>query len=106
LPLNNSFLVSQGSFVYLNQITGSIALDISGSSTYSDMILKNGVYYNISSTSNYRFILAAISNFSSYKTNFSVAHSYNKAGLNLISIQFMSSNVNFTNFVSITQCKF
>ena len=106
LPLNQAALVPQGSVVYLNQISGSIALDTSGSSTYSDMILTNGVFYNISLTSTYRFFLTAITNFSSYKTSFSLTHSYSNPGVYLISLTFISSNIIFPISVFITQRKF
>ena len=68
-------LVKKGSLVFLTQTLNStnIAIDQSGSAQYSDMIWGTNLQ-QINATSNYRFYLTTISNFTVYQTNLLISH--------------------------------
>lgn len=96
--------VRKGSFIYLTQSTGKIAIDKSGNATYSDMVLSNGGYYKLNDTSNWRIFLNTITSFGSYKTSFLITYTYSALGNYEIMLTFISSNVTFFYDISVTQC--
>ena len=106
LPLSQPVSVIQGSFIAIVQTTGLVAIDKNGNATYSDMLLNNGVFYNLSLTSNWRFYLKANTNFSSYANNFSIYHMYTNPGAYSIFLTFNSSNKILPYTVLINQCKY
>jgi len=90
---------------YLNQNIddGSVALDTSGNSFYSDIAWLSYIQY-LSPQSNYRFFLKPLTNFSSYQSALSLYHSYAQAGLYTLTLTFQSSNQKFTSLMNITNC--
>ena len=106
LLLASPVLIKKGSFVYLTQISGKVAIDTSGNASYSEMVLNNGAYYKLNDLSNWRMLINAITTFNSYKNNFQLAYSYATLGFYEITLTFTSSNLTFSYFVEITQCKF
>jgi len=106
LILQKPLLVKKGSLIFLTQALNStnIALDQSGSAQYSDMIWGTNLQ-QINATSNYRFYLTTISNFTVYQTNLLISHAYQKIGLYNLSINFPSSNKVFYHIINITDCK-
>jgi hypothetical protein len=105
--LPEPILVPQGSLILLTQNDNSVtvAIDSNGNATYSDMVLGSTIWNPLSSTSNWRLYLNALTNFSSYQTSFSISHAYNFIGLYEIALTFLSSNVTFYQTVNITDCK-
>ena len=97
--------VNKGNFILLTQITGRVAIDISGNSTYSDLAWKSPIWSKLSPNSNWRFYLIPLINFSSYQTNFNIIHAYKSIGLYNLSITFSSSNQTYQQTVNVTDCK-
>lgn len=106
LYLTNPINVFRGSFIYLTQLTGKIAIDQTGNSTYSDLAWNNVTFWSkLNEFSNWRFYLSAINGFSSYQTNINIVHQYLNTGLYTISISFLSSDQLFQQLINITDCK-
>jgi len=100
-------LVRKGSVILISQNSlnsTSVAVDTSGSASYSDMIWTNNLS-KLNNTSNYRLYFKPMTNFSSYKTEFTLSHAYSKIGIYNVSILFLSSNQLFSQIVNITDCK-
>jgi hypothetical protein len=106
LILPQPVLVKKGSLIFLTQTLNStnVAIDQSGTASYSDMIWGTNLQ-QLNATSNYRFFLAPISNFTKYQTNLIVAHAYKNIGLYNLSLTFLSSNKVFSRIINITDCK-
>ena len=98
-------MIEMGNFISIEQNTGKIAIDNSGTASYSDMALGSTIWNPLSSNSKWRLYLNALTNFSSYQTSFSISHTYNNIGLYNIALTFLSSNVTFYQTVNITDCK-
>ena len=104
LLLDSPVLVNKGSFIYLNQVTGKIAVDKTGNAAYSEMYLNGAAYYRLNELSNWRLYINALTSFSSYKSNFTVIHSYAFIGAFDLSLTFTSSNQTFNFLAFVTQC--
>jgi hypothetical protein len=106
LILPEPVLVKKGSLIFLTQTLNStnVAIDQSGTASYSDMIWGTNLQ-QLNATSNYRFFLAPISNFTVYQTSLIVAHAYQNIGLYNLSLTFLSSNKVFSRIINITDCK-
>ena len=94
--------VSTGYFVQMTQITGRVAVDTTGSATYSDMAWVTSIWSPIGTK--HRFYLTTLTNYSAYQTSFSISHTYNLIGIYNIILTFSSSNVVFQQTVNITDC--
>ena len=103
----NAVNVSQGNFLILTQTTGKIALDKTGTASFSDLVWSSTTQWTkLAEFSNWRFYLTALTNFSSYKNSFSLMHTYSSIGIYNLSISFASSPSNiFQQTVNITDCK-
>ena len=99
-------LVKKGSLILLTQSPNSsnIAIDKSGNASYSDMVWGTNLNM-LNSSSNWRFYLTTITNFTSYQSSLNIQHSYNYIGLYNLSILFTSSNQLYNMLVNITDCK-
>jgi len=99
--------VSVGSYLFLTQNTGKIAIDTSGNASYSDLVWNTTTQWTkLAEFSNWRFYLTTLNNFSSYQTTFNIQHSYASIGLYNLSITFGSSNQTFQQIVNVTDRKF
>ena len=97
--------VNRGNFILLTQNSGYIALSTAGNASYSDMVWKSSIWNPLVSTSNWRFYLTPITNFSVYQNKFNILHTYNYIGLYNLSIKFLSANETFIQTVNVTDCK-
>jgi hypothetical protein len=99
-------LVKKGSLIFLTQSPNSsnVAIDKSGNASYSDMIWGTNLNM-LNSSSNWRFYLTTITNYSAYQSSLNIQHSYNNIGLYNLSILFTSSNQLYNMLVNITDCK-
>jgi hypothetical protein len=97
--------VYRGNFLTMTQNTGRVAIDITGNATYTDLAWQSNIWNRLSSNSNWRFYLFALTNFTSYFTSFNLLHTYKNIGLYNLTIMFASSNKTFTQTVNITDCK-
>jgi len=105
LLLSQAVNVNKGNFLLLTQSTGKIALDTTGTALYSDLYWSSVTQWtNLSVSSNQRFYLTPLTNFSSYMTSFNIDHTYNSVGLYPVLITFSSSNQTFQQIVNITDC--
>ena len=102
---SSPIIVNRGNFVMLTQTSAYVALNTAGNATYSDMAWQSSVWNKLFATSNWRFYLTPITNFSSYTNNFNLVHTYTNVGLYSISLTFLSYNQTFTQTVNITDCK-
>ena len=98
-------MVYRGNFIVLTQTTGYVALYTAGNASYSDMAWYSSVWNKLVATSNWRFYLSPLTNFSVYQNSFSLFHSYKWIGLYNLSITFLSANETFLQVVNITDCK-
>lgn len=98
--------VYKGNFVYLTQNSGKLAIDSSNAATYSDLSWQSTIWLPLKENLNWRFYLNAITNFTSYETNFRIVRPYKSIGLYNLSINFLSSNQSFTQTVNITDCNY
>ena len=106
LYLPQSITVNKGSFLYLIQNTGRVAVDQSGSQ-YSDLIWNNITFWTkLNYNSNWRFYLTTINSFTSYQNSFILSHVYSSIGSYNMSITFLSSNQIYQQNVIVTKCKF
>ena len=106
LYLPQSITVNKGSFLYLIQNTGRVAVDQSGSQ-YSDLIWNNITFWTkLNYNSNWRFYLTTINSFTSYQNSFILSHVYSSIGSYNLSITFLSSNQIYQQNVIVTDCKF
>ena len=90
----------------LSQSTGMIAIDTAGNASYSDLAWKAPLWSKLSPSSNRRFYLTPLTNFSSYQSVLTFSHPYKNIGLYDIAITFNSSNQTFVQSVNVTDCKF
>ncbi len=57
--------VNQGNYILLNQLTGRVAIDTTGNSSYSDLVWNSTTQWTkLAEFSNWRFFLTTINNFS------------------------------------------
>ena len=104
LYLPQSITVNKGSFLYLIQNTGSVAVDQSGSQ-YSDLVWNNVTFWTkLNYNSNWRFYLTTINSFTSYQNSFILSHVYSSIGSYNMSITFLSSYQTFLEIVNVTDC--
>ena len=109
----NKFLIAQpitvpkGSFLYLIQNTGRVAIDNTVNATYSDLTWNNVTFWTkLNYNSNWRFYLTTINSFTSYQNSFILSHVYSSIGSYNMSITFLSSNQIYQQNVIVTNCKF
>ena len=99
----NAVNVSQGNFLILTQTTGKIALDTTGTASFSDLVWSSTTQWTrLPGLLKSRFYLTPLTNFSSYITSFSFSHTYKTIGLYNILITFSSGNQLFQQIVNIT----
>jgi len=90
----------------LTQYTANIAIDVTGTATYSEMVSTYGIYSKLNNNTNYRFYLNALNNFAAYTKLISVQHSYTNIGIYPINIVFLnSSSITIQQIVNVTDCK-
>ena len=105
--LPQSITVNKGSFLYLIQNTGRVAIDNTVNATYSDLTWNNITFWTkLNYNSNWRFYLTTINCLTSYQNSFSLSHVYSSIGSYNLSITFLSSNQTFLEIVNITDCMF
>jgi hypothetical protein len=91
----------------LTQYTANIAIDKSGTATYSDMISTSGIYSKLNNNTNWRFYINTLNDFALYISQINMLHTYASIGLYQINIVFLnSSNITFQQIVNVTDCKF
>ena len=107
LLLSQVVTVSRGDFLLLNQTTGRVAIDTTGTALCSDLYWSTKTQWTqLAEISNWRFYLTSQTNFSSYMNSFSLSHTYNTIGSYVLSISFASSPTTiFQQTVNITDCK-
>ena len=99
--------VSVGSYLFLTQNTGKIAIDTSGNASYSDLVWNTTTQWTkLAEFSNWRFYLNAIVSFSSYISDLRINHKYSLVGSYEIAITFLSSMAVFRHTIEITQSNF
>jgi hypothetical protein len=99
--------VNQGNYILLNQLTGRVAIDTTGNSSYSDLVWNSTTQWTkLAEFSNWRFFLTTINNFTSYQNTLNIIHSYANIGLYKLSLTFLSSNISYQQIVNITDCNF
>ena len=109
---NNIFYLSQpvtvdkGQFVFYTQTTSKIAIDKAGNATFSDMAWLSPFWSKLSASSNWRFFLTPLTNFTIYQSTFKIVHGYQAIGFFNLSITFASSNKTFIQSIQVTDCKF
>jgi hypothetical protein len=98
--------VYQGSLVFLNQITGRIAINTTGNAKYSDLVGQTASWSQLNSFANYMLYLNTLfySNFST--SIFSITHQYSVIGLYNLMISLSSINQSYNQVVNITDSKF
>lgn len=106
LLIASPVVIYRGSFTYLTQITGQVAVDTTGNASYSDLALINGAYLKLNDFSNWRLYMNALVNMSVYQSVFSVNHGYLNVGLYNLQISFASSNEVYQYLINVTECKF
>jgi hypothetical protein len=90
----------------LTQYTATIAIDTTGTATYSDMISTYGIYSKLNNITNWRFYINTLNNFAAYISKINVVHTYANIGLYTINIVFLNiSNITLQQIVNITDCK-
>lgn len=105
LILDQPLPLYKGYFIYLEQISGIIAIDQISNSTYSDLVWNSTTRWTkLAEFLNWRFYLNALTNFTIYETKLNIVHSYNNTGIYTLSLNFPSSNKTFTQTVNITDC--
>lgn len=95
-------LVTKGYLIYLTQTTGVIAVDQSSNSTYSDLVWNSIIWNRLNEFSNWRLYLNAITNYTSYQSQFNLLHTYSSLGIYTLTITYASSNDIFQIPVNIT----
>lgn len=103
--LSQPVTVDKGQFVLYNQTTSKIAIDKAGNATFSDLAWLSPFWSKLSATSNWRFYLTALTNFTIYQSTFNIVHCYQAIGFFNLSITFASSNKTFIQSVQVTDCK-
>jgi len=98
--------VFRGNFLTMTQTTARVAVDTTGSASYSDLAwYPNNQWTKLAVLYNWRFYLTPLTNFSSYMTTFNIMHTYKNIGLYDVEINFASSNQTYNQIVNITDCK-
>ena len=106
LILPQPLTVTKGSYLVLIQNTGKIAIDTSGTASYSDLVWNTTTQWTkLAEFYNWRFYLTALTNFTTYQTTFNIQHSYVIPGLYSLSITFASNGQTFQQTVNITDRK-
>lgn len=105
ISLAKPVLVPKGSVLLLTQYNGSvqIVIDDSGSAPLSDIIWNKNII-NLNSSSNWRFFINTISNFSLLEGNMNFSHRYFKPGLYNLTVTVLSSNLKNPLLIEITDC--
>lgn len=96
--------VFKGQMIYLQQTTANVSLDITGAADYPDLAWNNYLQ-KISPTSNIRFYLEPITNYTTYETSVSLYHTYPDVGLYSLKFSFSESTKVYQEIVNITDCK-
>lgn len=117
--LENSVLVTKGSFLVLIQNGGMVAVDQSGNATYSDYYWDTNteLWTKLNSNSSCRLYLTPITNWTTFYYSFSLNHYYSAIGFFNLSLKVQSSNSTFyfpfyvtnginLNFSSLTSTNF
>lgn len=103
--LSEPFKASKGNFIAFKQTTGRIAIDKSGNTISSDLNWQGAIWSKLNSSSNWRFYLNALNNFTMYQSVFSALNQYSNIGQYNVSIRLASSNQTYYQTVAITDCK-
>lgn len=83
----------------------AVAVDSTGSqANYCDLVWTTNLYPISNSSTNWRFYLNVLNNFTSYQNTYSIVHTYASLGTYNISMTFTSSNKVFQKSVFITDC--
>lgn len=103
--MSEPFKASKGNFIAFKQTTGRIAIDKSGNTISSDLNWQGAIWSKLNSSSNWRFYLNALNNFTMYQSVFSALIQYSNIGQYNVSIRLASSNQTYYQTVAITDCK-
>ncbi len=108
LTLSTFVPVYRGNLVLLTQPAGTVAIDLSFFSSYSDMafITANNVWANLFYPTNRRFMVNPITSFTSYQYNLSIAHSYVSLGSFSFVMTLGKTAQTITQSIIITACNF
>ena len=96
--------VNAGDFPVLIQTTGQVAVDTSGTASFSDMVWGSTLQ-KLYSRANWRFYLTTYSNFSCYNAVFNLTHKYTTNGVYNLTLTLPSLNIVYQEEVIITNCK-
>lgn len=99
---NQPVQVQSGQIIILTQNTGSVAIDSTSNGAYSDLVWQSPFWNKLSSTSNFRFFLKALTNFTAYQSSFQVIHYYQNIGTFNFSITFLNTNYTISNELTIS----
>ena len=104
LYLPQATTVQQGSIIKLIQSTGLVALDQSGSASFSDLTLTSNQWANLYSQTNWRFYLNTTNDFELkyYKTSFNLNRQYTMPGLYNLTISYQ--NIFFEQTINVSIC--
>jgi len=106
LNLQEIVILPQGSFVVLTQITGTVGIDTTGDTSYSDLIEKDGAFYQLNPLKNWKFYFNALTSFSSYLSSINIVHTYANMGSYNINMIFLNGKTNMSYLVYITHGKY
>lgn len=105
LLLSYPVRVFRGNLIMVRQSTGKIAVDTSGTASYSDLVWNTTTQWTkLAEYSNWRFYLNVLNNFTSYQSVLNILHVYSFTGSYNVSIYFNSSGQIFYQAVQITDC--
>ena len=103
LILPQPVLVSKGYFIQLTQETGQIAIDITNTASYSDLVWNTTTQWTkLAEFYNWRFYFNPTYNLTCYQSTINVIHSYQSIGLYTLSLTFLSTNKIFQQIINIT----
>lgn len=97
--------VYKGSFLYLTQTSGKIAIDTSNTIDYSDLVWQNTIYSKFNEFQNWRFYLNALNNYTFYLNQLNLIHTYSNIGIYNIIIRFTGSSYSLIHTVNVTDSK-
>ena len=103
MNLNQTVMIKKGSLILLKELEGKVAIDISSSLTYSDLILNSNIWSPLNQISNQRLYLKYINPFAGYTKKFNIAHTYPSIGVYNLNISFETSSQFYEQVVSITE---
>jgi hypothetical protein len=108
LTLSTFVPVNRGNLVLLTQPAGTVAIDLSSYSLYSDMVFitANNFWANLFYPTNRRFMVNPITSFKSYQYNLAIAHSYASLGSYNLVMTLGKTAQTITQSITITACNF